>query len=178
MDEYVILVDRNDNETGLMEKIKAHREGQLHRAFSIFIYNNQAQQLVQKRAPGKYHSGGLWSNTCCSHPRPGEPLDHAVHRRLMEEMGFDCETEEVFSSIYTAKLDNKMIENEFDHIFIGQFNGTPKPNILEVEDWKWMDIHELNKGCQLQADNFTYWFCLLLNDVASYIPTLKRKSAI
>lgn len=176
MSEQVILVDSNDNETGFMEKLRAHREGQLHRAFSIFVFNNRGQLLMQKRAPGKYHSGGLWSNTVCSHPRPGELLDHAVHRRLMEEMGFDCEAREIFSSIYRAELNNQMIENEFDHIFIGEFNGTPKPDIQEAEDWKWMDIPELNRSCAQQKMNYTYWLCLLLNDVAPHIQSFREKS--
>ena len=130
--EMVAIVDENDNEIGEEEKIKALREGKLHRAFSIFVFNSKGQMLIQKRAKEKYHSGGLWTNTCCSHPRPGEPIEKAAHRRLKEEMGFDCEIKEIFSFTYRVKFDNNLFENEYDHAFLGKFDGKPMPNSKEV----------------------------------------------
>jgi len=124
--ELVVLVDENDNEIGVEEKINAHRKGLLHRAFSIFVFNSKNELLLQKRAADKYHSGGLWSNTCCSHPRPGENLKDAAHRRLQEEMGFDCSLREVFSFLYKKSFDNGLTEHELDHVFFGKFDGIPK----------------------------------------------------
>ena len=169
MDDMVVLVDENDNETGAMEKLKAHIEGKLHRAFSVFISNSSKQLLIQKRAIDKYHSGGLWTNTCCSHPRPGEYLKDAVERRIQEEMGFRCLTKEIFSTIYTSELDNNIIENEYDHIFIGQYNGYLNPDPREVEDWKWMSIEDLQTSLKQNPQKYTYWFKLLLEDVVSYL---------
>jgi isopentenyl-diphosphate delta-isomerase len=136
--EMVASVDENDNIIGEEEKIKAHQEGKLHRAFSIFVFNSKGQMLIQKRAKEKYHSGGLWTNTCCSHPRPGEPIEKAAHRKLKEEMGFDCEIKEIFSFIYKVKFDNGLFENEYDHVFLGKFDGKPMPDSTEVEDWMFM----------------------------------------
>jgi len=169
MQERVVLVDEQDKELGSMEKLKAHYEGILHRAFSVFIFNENGQLLLQKRANGKYHSGRLWSNSCCSHPRPGEALDIVVRRRLMEEMGFACHTREIFSTVYKAKLDNDIIENEFDHIFIGEYNGLPNPEPQEVEEWKWMDITEIKNHIKVQGQNFTVWFPLLFDNVIRYL---------
>ena len=167
-EEEVILVDRNDKETGIGKKIKIHREGKLHRAFSIFIFNSNGELLLQKRAKSKYHSGGLWTNTCCSHPRPDESLEKTVHRRLKEEMGFDCELEEIFSFIYKGKLDNDLFEHEYDHVFIGEFNGKPTPNPEEVDEWKWVDIKELKKDIQKNPDNYSYWLKACIDKVISY----------
>ncbi len=169
MIENVILVDPEDTEIGSMEKLQAHQQGKLHRAFSIFILNNENDQmLLQKRAKGKYHSGGLWSNNFCSHPRPGEPLELAVARRLEEEMGMRCNTKEIFSKIYKATLDNNIIENEFDHVFIGNFEGHPYINPDEAEDWKWISIEKLLESMQKEPQAYTVWFGLLLKDVLSF----------
>lgn len=153
----VILVGKNDKEIGTCEKLKAHKEGKLHRAFSIFIFNSKGELLLQRRAKTKYHSGGLWSNTCCSHPRPGETLENAAHRRLKEEMGFDCELKEVFSFIYKVKLDN-LFEHEYDHVFTGKFDGEPTLNPEEADDWKWINMGELKEDMQKNPNNYTFWF--------------------
>ena len=165
----VILVDENDEEVGTEEKIKTHREGKLHRAFSIFVFNPKGELLLQRRAKIKYHSGGLWTNTCCSHPSPGETLEEAVHRRLKEEMGFDCELEEIFSFTYQVKFDNDLFENEYDHVFIGKFDGEPTPNPEEVDEWKWIDLEELKKDIQENPDSYTYWLKQSIDKVISYL---------
>src|SRR3989344_7340032 len=121
MKDYIILVDENDNQIGIEEKIKAHLDGKLHRAFSIFVFNNKGELLIQQRALDKYHSAGLWTNTCCSHPKPEEQIIEAGHRRLKEEMEFDCELNEAFSFKYKAVFDNGLTENEYDHVLIGYY---------------------------------------------------------
>ncbi len=168
MEERIILVDENDKEIGIDEKIKVHREGKLHRAFSIFVFNSKGELLLQKRAKTKYHSGGLWTNTCCSHPRAGESLGKNVHRRLKEEMGFDCELTEIFSFTYHATFDNHLIEHEYDHVFIGKFDGEPSPSPEEVDNWKWMDMEELKADVQKNPDNYTYWFKTAIDKVLCY----------
>jgi len=165
MEEQVILVDTADQEIGLAEKLQAHREGKLHRAFSIFVFNSQAKLLLQKRARTKYHSGGLWSNTCCSHPRPGEPVEHAAHRRLREEMGFDCALREIFSFTYHMKLDNDLAEHEYDHVFLGTFDGKPAPNPADVDAWKWIDLKTLARDVGAYPERYTYWFRICIDQV-------------
>jgi isopentenyl-diphosphate delta-isomerase len=162
MVEQLILVDRNDQEIGMGEKIEIHKCGKLHRAFSIFIFNSLGELLIQKRAYSKYHSGGLWSNTCCSHPRIGELLEKSTHRRLIEEMGFDCLLKEVFSFIYKIKLTAQLFEYEYDHVFIGKFDGIPSPNSNEVSDWKWIDFQFLINDVSDHPSNYTYWFQKML----------------
>jgi len=164
--EMVAIVDENDNEIGEEEKIKAHQEGKLHRAFSIFVFNSKGQMLIQKRVKTKYHSGGLWTNTCCSHPRPGEPIEKAAHRRLKEEMGFDCEIREIFSFTYRVKFDNDLSENEYDHLFLGKFDGKPMPNSKEVEDWMFIDLDELKKDIKNNPEKFTHWFKIALDKLS------------
>ena len=156
--EKVILVDKDDNEIGTKEKIQAHKEGKLHRSFSIFVFNFSGELLLQRRAKEKYHTGGLWSNTCCSHPRPGESLEEAIHRKLKQEMGFDCDLEKKFSFIYKVNFDNGLWEHEFDHVFIGRFNGEPKPNPEEVDDWKWVTIRQLKEDIKKTPQKYTAWF--------------------
>ena len=165
MQEHVILVDNAGREIGTEEKLKAHREGKLHRAFSIFIFNTLGELLLQKRSKTKYHSGGLWTNTCCSHPRLGESHYCAARRRLNEEMGFDCELTELFSFIYHTELENDLFEHELDHVFVGRYDDQPVPNPDEVDDWKWMDIEELRREIEENRDHFTYWFKLILDRV-------------
>lgn len=157
LEEKVVLVDRSDRQIGVAEKLQAHRDGLLHRAFSIFVLNPQGQLLLQKRAIHKYHSGGLWTNTCCSHPRPDEPTDRSVHRRLQEEMGFDCELHEVFSFIYRAKLDRGLTEHEFDRVFVGYSDRKPILNPEEAEDWKWIDLKILQADIKNHPESYTYW---------------------
>ncbi len=163
--EHVVLVDPMGREIGTEEKLKAHREGKLHRAFSIFIFNTLGELLLQKRSETKYHSGGLWTNACCSHPRLGESHYCAARRRLNEEMGFDCDLTELFSFIYHAKLENNLFEHELDHVFVGRYNGQPVPNPDEVDDWKWMDIGKLKRDVGENPEHYTYWFKLVLNRV-------------
>lgn len=154
----VILVDKNDHPLGSMEKMEAHHKGVLHRAFSIFVFNEQKQLMLQQRALDKYHSPGLWSNTCCSHPYPGESMLEAGHRRLAEEMGFNCDLQEVFSFIYRAELDQGIIEHELDHVLIGTFINQPVINREEVHDWKWIDPDALIKGMEANPELYTVWF--------------------
>ena len=132
--DYVILVDDNDRQTGICEKLKAHEEGLMHRAFSIFLFNNKGEFLLQQRASEKYHTGGLWSNTCCSHPRPDENMEDALQRKLFQEMGIHCPVREAFQFSYQARLDNSLIENELDHVYFGEFNDMPNPNPAEVQN--------------------------------------------
>lgn len=165
--EKIILVDKKDREIGAEEKLKVHKSGKLHRAFSIFVFNRKGELLLQKRARGKYHSGGLWTNTCCSHSKAGEPLEKAVHRRLKEEMGFDCPLKEVFSFIYKVKFDNGLYEHELDHVFIGRYQRNPVPNPEEYEECKWVSLKELKKDIQKNPGNYTYWLRVSLDRVIS-----------
>lgn len=158
MSEQVILVDQDDNEIGVEEKMQAHRDGKLHRAFSIFVFNSRGEMLLQQRARAKYHSGGLWTNTCCSHPRTGESVKDAAHRRLQEEMGFDCELNHAFTFIYKAALDHELTENELDHVFIGYYDGEMHPDANEVESFKWMNPDELKSDLEQNPENYTVWF--------------------
>jgi isopentenyl-diphosphate delta-isomerase len=161
--EEIILVDEKDNKIGIGEKLKVHQEGKLHRAFSIFIFNSKGEILLQKRARSKYHSAGLWSNACCSHPKPDETLKEATTRRLKEEMGIKCNLKEVFNFIYRVDLGN-LIEYEFDHIFVGELDGNPRPNRKEVEDWKWINLEKLKKDTKDNPEKYTYWFKMILDN--------------
>lgn len=163
--EQVILVDTNDNPVGLMEKMEAHQKGVLHRAFSVFIFNEKNQLLMQRRAYDKYHSGGLWTNTCCSHPRVNEDVVSAGKRRLTEEMGFSTDLTKVFSFIYKAQLDNELTEHELDHILIGKFNGDPLPNPGEVSEWKFADLAFLEQDVKLNSARYTVWFLEIFDRV-------------
>lgn len=163
--ENVILVNKNDAEIGVMEKMEAHRKGVLHRAFSVFLFNDEKELLIQQRAHSKYHSGGLWTNTCCSHPREKETTEDAAHRRLMEEMGIDTDLTSQFSFIYRAELDNELIEHELDHVFFGHYNGEPEVNPDEVADWKFMSLLQLQKEIAESPENFTVWFRIVFDEV-------------
>lgn len=169
MKEELILVNENDEAIGVEEKIKAHVIGALHRAFSIFIFNSAGQLLLQKRTTTKYHSKGLWSNTCCGHPRPGESIKVASRRRLGEEMGFDCNVREVFEFIYQAKLDDGLVEHEYDHVLAGRFDGIPKPNQDEVGGWKWVDLMTLRLDMQKHPGRYTYWFRISIDELCRSI---------
>jgi isopentenyl-diphosphate delta-isomerase len=157
MEDLVVLVDENDNQIGTEEKMKAHQNGNLHRAFSIFIFNDKEELLLQQRALSKYHSPGLWTNTCCSHPRPTEQTLDAAHRRLKEEMGFDCDLEEIFSFKYKTVFDNGLTEHEYDHVFIGKYNNDPKINSLEVNAYKWVNLSWLEKDIKNHSEIYTSW---------------------
>ena len=166
--EYVILVDEHDNMTGFMEKMEAHTGAHLHRAFSVFIFNHYGQLLLHQRAHSKYHSPGLWTNTCCSHPRPGEETADAAHRRMNEEMGFDCDFEEAFSFVYKAELDNNLTEHEFDHVFIGTSDATPQINPDEVADTRYADIQQIRAEMNQHPESFTIWFRIAFDRVEAY----------
>jgi len=158
--EQVILVDKFDNEVGISEKIAAHEQGLCHRAFSIFIFREQngLEILLQKRADGKYHCGGLWTNTCCSHPRPGEEILNAGKRRLNEEMGFSVELSNIGNFHYIAHFDNGLTENEFDHVLIGKYAGEPiKPNPSEVQNYRWVKVSDLQDEIKKNSADFTPW---------------------
>ncbi|MBI2109460.1 MAG: isopentenyl-diphosphate Delta-isomerase [Parcubacteria group bacterium] len=163
MKEQIILVDEKDNEIGIMEKLEAHKKGLLHRAFSICVFNNKGEMLLQKRASHKYHSGGLWTNTCCSHPRPGESVLKAAKRRLKEEMGIQCELKEVGSFIYKVPFENGLTEYEYDYILIGTYQNDPILNKEEVEDFKWVDLKNLKKDMEKNPRMYTFWFKTLVS---------------
>jgi isopentenyl-diphosphate delta-isomerase len=164
-EEFVILVDENDREIGIEEKLKAHQQALLHRAISIFIFNRKGQLLLQQRAFSKYHSGGLWTNTCCSHPRPGESLLAAAERRLQEEMGFFCPLKKVLQFIYKAELDQGLTEYELDHVFTGHFEGDPILNPQEACSFQWIDVKKLKEEIQKNPASYTVWFKLILDKV-------------
>ena len=159
--EKVILVDAQDREVGVEEKLKAHLSGKLHRAVSVFIFNKQGEMLLQQRAFSKYHSGGLWSNTCCGHPRPCETPIEAAERRLWEEMGIRTSINKLFDFTYRVELDKGLIEHEFDHVFHGEFEGVFEANPQEVAAWKWMSMQDLEKALETESGHFTYWFKLI-----------------
>ena len=168
-EEKVILVDKNDNQVVLMPKLEAHEKGVLHRAFSIFIFNSKYELLLQKRASSKYHSGGLWTNTCCSHPREGEDILDAANRRLDEEMGIKTSLRKVYDFIYKAELDNQLTEHEFDHVFYGVFDNDPILNKEEAEDFKWVDMETLNNDIIKDEDNYTVWFKIAFEYFYNYL---------
>ncbi len=163
--EFVILVDENDNTRGTMEKMEAHVAGELHRAFSVFIFNSAGELLLQRRASHKYHSPKLWTNTVCSHPREGETTEKAAHRRIVEEMGFDCDFDEAFSFVYNSDVGQGLIEHEFDHVFIGTSDKKPVPNPEEVGEWKYISINDLKKDVDENPQDYTVWFKIALAEV-------------
>jgi len=155
--ERVVLVDEAGVELGSEEKEAAHRVGALHRAFSIFVFDGGGRLLLQRRAPGKYHSAGKWSNTCCGHPRPGERLESAAHRRLREEMGFDCPLRLAGTYRYRARLENGLLENELDHLLVGEFEGQPAPDPQEASEWRWIAPGALRRELADDPLRFTVW---------------------
>ncbi|MCJ8288721.1 MAG: isopentenyl-diphosphate Delta-isomerase [Crocinitomicaceae bacterium] len=167
--ENVILVNELDEPIGEMEKMEAHEKGVLHRAFSVFVFNQKDELLLQKRASSKYHSGGLWSNSCCSHPRTGESVVEAGKRRLLEEMGFSVPLEAVFSFIYKAELDNSLTEHELDHVLIGRFDDLPEINLDEVEDWKYIGLDTLTSDMKSHPESYTEWFKIIFERVRNVL---------
>ncbi len=157
--EKIVLVDLDDRIIGSETKARIHKEGLLHRAFSIFILDD-TRMLLQKRNNDKYHSGGLWSNACCSHQREREMLDDAVHRRLNEELGLDCSLSEVFSFVYRTVFENGLTEYEYDHVFVGKYSGTININYEEVSEVKWFEFEELKKLMQGNPELFSSWFII------------------
>ena len=162
MEDQVILVDNDDQEVGKVEKMAVHEKGLLHRAFSVLVFNSKGELLLQQRAKSKYHCGGLWTNTCCSHPRPGETILKAAGRRLFEEMGIRCELEEIFSFSYRIEFPNGLTENEFDHVLIGKSDDQPKPDPKEVEQWRWVSLKALRTEIRKNPEIYTYWFKILI----------------
>lgn len=172
MEEFVVLIDREDRPIGLMEKQQAHHAGLLHRAFSVFVFNSKGELLIHQRAAEKYHSPKLWTNTCCSHPRENETYEQAAHRRLKEEMGFDCAIEEKFHFIYKAELEPGLFEHELDRVFTGFYEGEMDLNPEEVMDAKWISIEDLKKDMAENPDNYTVWFKIIF---AEYLSKLKNE---
>lgn len=166
---HVILVNENDQEIGMMEKMEVHQKGFLHRAFSVFIKNNKGEILLQQRAFSKYHSAGLWSNACCSHPSPGETNILAAQRRLQEEMGFTCELKELFSFIYRCELENALTEHEFDHVFLGLYQQNPIINKEEVENFKWISVEALSIDLEKYPEKYSYWLKMCWDRVLKFL---------
>ncbi|MBC7914661.1 MAG: isopentenyl-diphosphate Delta-isomerase, partial [Pyrinomonadaceae bacterium] len=154
----VILVDEQDSEIGSIEKLEAHERGLLHRAYSVFIINYDGKMLLQRRALSKYHSTGLWTNACCSHPAPGELTLESAKNRLQHEMGFQCALIEVDSFIYKTAFENGLTEHEFDHVLLGVYNGPVLPHVDEADDYKWVPFDELEFGILHNKDDYTFWF--------------------
>ena len=175
-EEHVILVNENDEPIGLMPKIEAHEKALLHRAFSVFIFNDKNELMLQQRALDKYHSPGLWTNTCCSHQREGESNIQAGRRRLQEEMGFVVDLQESISFIYKAAFDNGLTEHEFDHIMIGEYNGKPNINPSEVADWKWMELEGVKDDISKNPQHYTEWFKIIFDKFYQHINILGDES--
>lgn len=173
--EEVILVNEYDEQLGSMEKMEAHRTGVLHRAFSIFIFNDRNEMLLQQRASSKYHSGGLWTNACCGHPRPGEMTLTAAARRLREELNFSATLTEIFDFTYNASFDNGLVEHEFDHVYTGTFSGLIHPNPAEVQDYCFKKPEEISDTIVSHPHKYTAWFCIAFPMVQEW---LKSKIAV
>ena len=168
-EEKVILVNQNDEKIGLMAKLEAHEKALLHRAFSVFVFNDKKELMLQQRALNKYHSPGLWTNTCCSHQRDGENNIQAGKRRLQEEMGFFVDLEETISFIYKAPFDNGLTEHEFDHVMIGSYNGEPAINPDEVAAWKWMPLEAVKTDIMNNPQYYTEWFKIIFEKFYNHI---------
>lgn len=166
--EQVILVDEQDSPCGVMEKMQAHEEARLHRAFSVFIFNHEGKMLLQQRAFTKYHSGGLWTNACCSHPRPEESTQSAASRRLREELGFETPIQKIFDFTYKAEFDNGLTEHEFDHVFVGLFHKSMNPNPEEVADTAYFSMDEITAGLVHHPEQYTAWFHIAFPKVANW----------
>jgi len=169
MEEEVILVDEQDQPLGTMEKIRAHEKGLLHRAFSVFIFNEKGEMLLQQRSINKYHSAGLWTNACCSHPKPGEDVQRAAQRRLHEELGFVTSIEEIFDFIYKSSFENGLTEYEFDHVFIGIYDDMIEPDKKEVNDFCFKSLDEIKSSLQSNPDQYTSWFHIAFPMVEQWI---------
>ncbi len=172
-EEKVVLVNEKDEKMGLMEKLEAHEKAVLHRAFSIFLFNSKGELLLQQRALTKYHTPGLWTNTCCSHPRDGESLDEATTRRLMEEMGMTAKMEKAFDFIYKAEVGQGLIEHEFDHVFVGYTDQIPTINKEEVESYRYATLTQIREEISLNPEHFTVWFRIAFDRVEDHFNNIK-----
>ena len=172
MEDILILVDDNDQQIGSMGKDEAHAKGVKHRAFSVFLFNENNELLIQQRAFSKYHTPGLWANTCCSHPRDGETTLEATHRRLIFEMGIDAPLTHVYEMAYEAHFDNGVIENEYDHVYLGRYNENPILNPDEVNDYRWISLDDLKFEMETESEKYTFWFKKIIDDF-DFIPALK-----
>ena len=166
--QHVILVNENDEPIGMMEKMEAHLQAKLHRAFSVFLFNSKGEMLLQQRAFSKYHSPGLWSNACCSHPQPGEETLTAAERRTKEELGIDVPLEKQFHFIYKARFENGLTEYEFDHVFTGNFSGEPVLNPEEVNDYVFQSLIEIKHSLETNPGNFTAWFKIIFPEIEKW----------
>ena len=175
MEEQVILVNEQDQVLGTMPKMEAHEKARLHRAFSVFVLNHKGETMLQQRAAHKYHSPGLWTNTCCSHQRVGETNIQAGKRRLEEEMGFQTDLQDLFSFIYKAPFDNGLTEHELDHVLLGHFEGEPNINPDEVADWKWMGLEEIREDLEANPGAYTAWFKIIFERFHNYVMTHNLK---
>lgn len=173
-EEHVVLVDTDDREIGTMAKTQAHHEGKLHRAFSIFIFNSQGRLLLQRRAADKYHSGALWTNSCCSHPRPGEPIAQAATRRLKEELGFACDLSPEFTFTYKAEVGEGLVEHEFDHVFFGAYDGPVLPDPREVSEVRWMRMNDLADDLSTSPEHYTAWLSICWPQIRERFIALRR----
>lgn len=168
-DTYVVLINERDEITGTMEKMEAHRQALLHRAVSVFLFNRQGEWLLQRRNLQKYHSGGLWTNTCCTHPVPHESYGEAAHRRLREEMGIRCVLHPIFRFLYKAELGNGLTEHELDTVFIGFTDESPAIDRNEVHEWKYVTSGQLSRHLETAADEYTVWFRHIYRKVEKYL---------
>ena len=166
--EFVVLVDANDNDIGTMEKMEAHEKAVMHRAFSIFIFNTKGEMLIHQRAFSKYHTPGLWTNACCSHPRLGETLQQATSRRLREEMGMEADIQKIFDFVYKADVGQGLIEHEFDHVFVGTTDVLPNINREEVETYSYIKMDDLRNDINLHPEKYTVWFKIAFDRVEEY----------
>lgn len=173
--EKVILVNEQDEQLGLMEKLEAHEKGVLHRAVSVFIFNRKGELLIQKRASGKYHGAGLWTNTCCTHPRDGETSLDCANRRLKEEMGIETELQLKFSFIYKSEVENGLIENEFDHVFFGVHNGEISLNANEAEDHTFVSLGNVSKEADQHPERFSIWFRIILEKFKEHLSGMEHQ---
>lgn len=173
-EQMLVLVNEQDEPMGLMEKMEVHRKALLHRAFSVFLFNSQGQMLLQRRAFEKYHSGGLWTNTCCSHPYPDESPVQAATRRMREELGFEAAVEPAFHFIYKAALDNELTEYEFDHVMVGTYDGQVFPNKEEVVDYRYVNMADLRDSIDNQPQQYTAWFKIAFPLLEAYLDDNNR----
>lgn len=171
MEEQLILVDEKDNEIGYLDKLSVHKEGLLHRAFSVFIFNSKDELLLQQRADVKYHSAGLWTNTCCSHPVFGEDISQTINRRMQEEMGLECNVDFKFRFIYQTPFDNGLIEHELDYVYFGRCDDIPMANPKEVKDWKYMNLEKLEEEILNHPHKYSSWLKICLDEIMKHFET-------